>query len=222
MDDALALGLACQSPELRLLGVTTVYRDPVQRAGQALAVLQAFGCAGGCGNRQAAFAPVGPPASVVLADDYRPPRSGYGPASRGTVPTGNSVRGGTADHSLLHWATNEPGCGVGSGAGIGREAAHRTDGGMISGQRCETNMAADPEAARIVFASGADITMVGLDVTLRCQLSPDQVDQIRRCEHASTRLLVRMIDAWKSHSRRPPTLHDPLAVAMCFDPSLCT
>ncbi len=43
----------------------------------------------------------------------------------------------------------------------------------------EFNIAADPEAAAIVFEAGWQVTMVGLDVTLQARATPDVQDQMR-------------------------------------------
>ena len=44
----------------------------------------------------------------------------------------------------------------------------------------EFNIWADPEAAAIVFESGIDITMVGLDVTHEAIVGPERVERFRR------------------------------------------
>src|ERR671937_272810 len=43
----------------------------------------------------------------------------------------------------------------------------------------EFNIWVDPEAAARVFASGLDVTMVGLDVTHKALFGPDRVEQLR-------------------------------------------
>ncbi|MHA2408106.1 MAG: nucleoside hydrolase, partial [Candidatus Ranarchaeia archaeon] len=80
----------------------------------------------------------------------------------------------------------------------------------------EHNIRCDPDAARIVFESGIPITMVGLDVTMKCVLSEEQVHSIRSHGLATTTLLSNMTKAWG----RRVVLHDPLAVAVSLDPTL--
>lgn len=50
----------------------------------------------------------------------------------------------------------------------------------------ETNIIQDPEAADRVFHSGADITMVGLDVTHQCLMGPDATCAWREAANADT------------------------------------
>jgi inosine-uridine nucleoside N-ribohydrolase len=64
--------------------------------------------------------------------------------------------------------------------------------------------------------------MVGLDVTLRCALSAAHVQRIRDHGSASTALLAELTATWQEDSGRLPILHDPLAVAVSFDPTLVT
>lgn len=101
----------------------------------------------------------------------------------------------------------------------------------------ETNIIQDPEAADRVFHSGADITMVGLDVTHQCLLGAEATRAWREAAHADARADspasdVRMVlanmadfsiaanlkaDARLFASGMP--LHDPLAAAVAVDPS---
>lgn len=50
----------------------------------------------------------------------------------------------------------------------------------------ETNIIQDPEAADRVFHSGADITMVGLDVTHQCLMGSDATRAWREAANADT------------------------------------
>lgn len=224
VDDALALAFACQSPELKLLGVTTVYRDPWRRAAIAGAVLEA------CGVKDVPVAAgIGKP--LMKAWDRQPP-------GHYDVDFSGHLERLDRRHAVQFviesaWSVAEPLtiCSIGPLTNLAVALATEPTlaerirvvlmGGMISGERPETNISADPEAARFVFASGADITMVGLDVTLQCQLTAEEVERIKTCEVPHARLLGGMIDAWMTDRGRLPVLHDPLAVAMCFDPSLC-
>ncbi len=64
----------------------------------------------------------------------------------------------------------------------------------------ETNIIQDPEAANRVFHSGADITMVGLDVTHQCLL-PQSAAGLVACDGTQARA-VWPIPAWTFPSRQ--------------------
>jgi inosine-uridine nucleoside N-ribohydrolase len=77
----------------------------------------------------------------------------------------------------------------------------------------EWNIFCDPEAAAMVFRSGVDLTMVGLDVTLRCVLSAAQVARFRAANTPRATFLADLIDLWGHRV----TLHDPLTLLTLFD-----
>ncbi|ARD42640.1 nucleoside hydrolase [Actinomyces gaoshouyii] len=89
----------------------------------------------------------------------------------------------------------------------------------------EFNILCDPEAAQIVFNESWPVTMIGLDVTHRALCTPEV--QADLCE-ANPRLadaVGGLMDFFRSTYRDqeafpdPPT-HDPCAVARVIDPSL--
>ena len=92
----------------------------------------------------------------------------------------------------------------------------------------ETNIIQDPEAANRVFHSGADITMVGLDVTHQCLLTRSAADQWRATGTKRGRFLADLADfSIKANLEADPALfsggmplHDPLAAAVALDSSL--
>lgn len=92
---------------------------------------------------------------------------------------------------------------------------------------CETNIFQDPEAANRVFRSGADVTMIGLDVTHQCLLTREHVESWRSSGGERGRFLASMTDFYinANESSDPmflagSPLHDPLAAAVALDPSL--
>ena len=94
-------------------------------------------------------------------------------------------------------------------------------GGAINKQQTEYNVSCDPEAARIVFESRMRVIMVGLGVTMRCQLRREELDDLANRGLPSTELLMDMVKAWqRSSGNTYPVLHDPLAVAVAFDQTL--
>ena len=88
----------------------------------------------------------------------------------------------------------------------------------------EFNIWADPEAARRVFESGIDVTMVGLDVTHKALLTPERADELRAAGHAG-KLVAELFDFYHRFHRKTYDLpgspiHDALALAQVIDASL--
>jgi inosine-uridine nucleoside N-ribohydrolase len=81
----------------------------------------------------------------------------------------------------------------------------------------EFNIWVDPEAAARVFASGIDITMVGLDVTHRALMTPDHAERLRAAGRVGTMVAELWAFYHRFHARvydLPGTpVHDALAVA---------
>jgi len=87
----------------------------------------------------------------------------------------------------------------------------------------EFNIWADPEAAKIVFAAGIPLTMVGLDVTLKAVLNRKDTDEMRalgtRAGDITTDILKFMLSR-VSKGGEDLLMHDALAVGVCIDPTL--
>ncbi|MBT1172792.1 nucleoside hydrolase [Bifidobacterium sp. MA2] len=94
----------------------------------------------------------------------------------------------------------------------------------------ETNVIQDPEAADRVFHSGADVTMVGLDVTHQCLLPRSAAERWRATDTEAGRFLAGITEfSIAANLEADPAifaggmpLHDPLAAAVALDPSLVT
>ncbi|MBI3972208.1 MAG: nucleoside hydrolase [Chloroflexi bacterium] len=94
----------------------------------------------------------------------------------------------------------------------------------------EANFYNDPEAARIVFESGARLTMVGLDVTMRALFEAQRYHLLRDVIAAGQdpvarfawAVLDRYLKADLAAGLTGSPLHDPLAVAALVRPELLT
>lgn len=101
---------------------------------------------------------------------------------------------------------------MGGSAGSGNRTEH-----------AEFNIWADPLAADIVFKSGFNMAMVGLDVTRKTLLSEDNIEEIKavKSEHIDIigSLLDEMFKRYKKLGNPGVVIHDALAVAYVIDES---
>jgi len=88
-------------------------------------------------------------------------------------------------------------------------------GGALDYPEPEWNIKNDIRAAQVVFDSGIPLTMVGLDVTLKCRPTQEQVAALRGAGHT---LLADFLAA--DANDKLWAHHDPLAVAATFDRSV--
>lgn len=92
----------------------------------------------------------------------------------------------------------------------------------------EFNIWADPEAAAIVFDSGARLFMCGLNVTHQFMIEPRQIAQIRDLGGEAAQFTADLLDyyctkyAEKFFGEVAGPLHDPCAVMMVTHPELFT
>jgi len=85
----------------------------------------------------------------------------------------------------------------------------------------EHNIACDPEAASVVFGSGAPIVMVGLDVTLKVQITEKERQDLIRSNDPLNLKLADMMGRWFDFVKEEHTfMHDPLTVSLLIDRSL--
>jgi inosine-uridine nucleoside N-ribohydrolase len=91
----------------------------------------------------------------------------------------------------------------------------------------EFNIWADPEAAERVFKEGLDTTMVGLDVTHRALINDEHTERMRGAGKVGN-MVAQLIDFYaRFHKSRYPDLegspmHDPVCVAHVIDSTLMT
>lgn len=91
----------------------------------------------------------------------------------------------------------------------------------------EFNMFVDPEAARIVFDSGAPLTMVGLELTHQATATSDIVGEIRAIGNPVSGIVVDLLEFFGHTYRKvfgfeAPPIHDACAVAYVIDPNVFT
>lgn len=88
----------------------------------------------------------------------------------------------------------------------------------------EFNFYADPEAAKVVFESGIDLVMVGLDVTVADGLSKKDIEGIFRTSNPSTDIiryiLDDMVNSEGSGYKALAYIHDAMALLTLFYPDM--
>jgi len=91
----------------------------------------------------------------------------------------------------------------------------------------EFNTYVDPHAAHIVYHAGIPTTLVPLDVTYQCILTPNDVQKMRQVDSPitrfvedATRFYMEFHDEYQSI--QGCVINDPLALALTFAPELCT
>jgi len=90
----------------------------------------------------------------------------------------------------------------------------------------EYNVFVDPHAAHMVYHSGMRITLVPLDVTYQCILTPEDVKRLQKISSPiskfiddSTRFYMEFHDEYQKIAGC--AINDPLALALTFAPDLC-
>ncbi|HZT30449.1 MAG TPA: nucleoside hydrolase [Bryobacteraceae bacterium] len=226
IDDALALALALQSPELDVRAVTTVVDDTESRTRLAWKELGLFG-------RQ--DVPLATGAPEPLLDPMRHSRARQFEVLTEADVAPAAARRRAADlivDTLMQSPEKLTIVPVGPLTNIAlalklepRIKPHIQRivlmGGAFSMLRAEYNIWRDRAAAEIVFRSGVPVTAVGLDVTTKCKLEGRDLERLRGARNPASQFLVRLIELWQNNKPdQYPTLHDPLAVAVSMHPSL--
>jgi inosine-uridine nucleoside N-ribohydrolase len=232
-DDAIALLLALASPEVELLGVTTVAGNQTlaKTTANAVRVLE---------HVERSGVPVAAGADRPLVRDPFVAAHVHGETGL-DGPDLPPPQGSPLDRHAVDFLADHAGgatlVAVGPLTNVAMLLAMRPEakpgrivvmGGAIAEGNitpaAEFNIWADPEAAARVFASGIDVTMVGLDVTHKALLTPEHADELRGAGRAG-RLVAELFDFYHGFHRRTYGLpgspvHDALALAYVLQPDL--
>jgi inosine-uridine nucleoside N-ribohydrolase len=225
IDDAFALALIINSPELQLLGVTTVSGDTAARARIAAKILWE---AGGKWRQV-----------PVVAGELRPKQDiNQAPWAAG-FESPQILKESAVDfmRGKIH---RYPGqiTVIAIGELTNVAALIKADplaakqikrialmGGSIargyapgSQPDPEWNIKSNPAAAQVVFTSGIPIIMAPLDVTAMLQLDAAARGRIFSQNTPVTNSLAALYHLWNHET---PTLFDPMAVALVLNPGLC-
>lgn len=90
----------------------------------------------------------------------------------------------------------------------------------------EANVHNDPEAAKLVFTAGWPLTMVGLDATYRCQMTRQYLEELYQAENTATNFIRKVVPFYQNFHHQAYGMngdihtHDPSAIAYIIDPTL--
>jgi inosine-uridine nucleoside N-ribohydrolase len=236
-DDAVAILLALASPELELVGVTTVAGNQTleKTTANALRILELA---------DRADVPVHAGAAAPLVRERRVAAHVHGESGLDGPDLPPPATAPRPEHAVeflasLFRAREKPVLvATGPLTNVALLLATHVDarpervvlmGGAIGeGNRtpaAEFNVWADPEAAQRLFAEWLDTTMVGLDVTHKALIRDADTERMRAAGRTG-RVVAELVDFYaRFHRRRYPDLdgspmHDPVCIAHLIDPQL--
>jgi inosine-uridine nucleoside N-ribohydrolase len=236
-DDAIALLLALASPELQLLGVTTTYGNQTleKTTANALRVLELVG---------RTDVPVAAGADRPLERELVVAAHVHGESGLDGPALPDATASPTSDDAIDFIAeriraVSAPVTLVATGPltnvarylqtrGPDRIAHIELMGGAIAEGNftpaAEFNVWCDPEAAAAVFASGLDVTMMGLDVTHQALLGPAVEQRLRAAGRVGAFVADLNVYFTRYHHETygwdGAPIHDAVAVAHLIRPEL--
>lgn len=222
VDEAFALALACASPELELVGVSTPYRpeDALVRLTRRLLHLY--------GRREVAVA--GRTCPAAADGDYARAARRYAQRSDGELAP---LAEGDAVDFMYRTIARHPGTTLVATSPLTNVAdllRRHPDaerylraivfmGGWMSQALPEWNMRADPQAVDTILRSKARLQMIGYEVTLGCGMKHRHVEQFEGLPHPGARLLHALCRYW-ARTHGTIILHDPLTLTVLCRPHL--
>jgi pyrimidine-specific ribonucleoside hydrolase len=238
-DDAIALLLALASPELDVLGVTTVHGNQTleKTTANALRVLQLIGRV----DVPLAAGAARPLLRELVVADHVHGDSGLDGPDLPQATRRPLAEGALAFMVRTIAASPRPVTLVPTGpltnialllertGGANVERIVLMGGAIAEGNMtpaAEFNIWADPEAAQAVFRSGLDVTMIGLEVTHRAVTTPAYLERLRAIGTAGA-FVADLVDFFARYHQTTygwdgAPIHDAVVVAEVIRPGLVT
>ncbi|CAN1146394.1 Probable uridine nucleosidase 2 [Linum perenne] len=245
IDDAMAIFLALRSPEVEVIGLTTIFGNVYT----ALATMNALHLLQVAGRTDIPVAE-GSHVTITKGTKLRIADFVHGTDGLGNQkfppPDGKAIDQSAADF-LVEQASLYPGevTVVALGPLTNIALAIESDPAFVKnvGQivllggafavngnvnpAAEANIFGDPEAADIVFTSGADVVAVGINVTHQVVLTDADREKLAQSNGKFAQYLSKILGIYFSYHHeayctRGVYLHDPAVVLAAVNPSLMT
>lgn len=245
IDDAMAIFVALQSPEVEVIGLTTIYGNVYTTLAtrNALHLLEVAG-------RTDIPVAEGSHVTITKGTKLRIADFVHGTDGLGNqnfpAPNGKPIEQNAADF-LVQQARVYPGkitvVALGPLTNIALAIQSDPDfvknigqivvlGGAFSvngnvNPAAEANIFGDPDAADIVFTSGADVLAVGINVTHQVVLTDIDRDELAKSNGKFAKYLDKILGVYygyhhDAYNTKGVYLHDPTALLAAVDPSLIT
>jgi purine nucleosidase len=226
VDDILALVLLAKAPELKLLGVTTVYGDTAFRARIAKATTHLLarediaivpGEQRTMSGRQIHWAGH-EGEGIPQADSFEVKAEQAAPSY--LAETAEAL-GGELEVIATGPLTNIARAITAAPASCAKIKHLYIMGGAFWTNRAEHNIKCDADAARMVFSSGIAMTVISLDLTLRVWLGKKDLPRIAALPNGLGPLLENQLIRWWQYQHvEGSSPHDPLAALAMVRPEL--
>ncbi|XP_009610288.1 probable uridine nucleosidase 2 [Nicotiana tomentosiformis] len=245
IDDAMAIFVALQSPEIEVIGLTTIYGNVYT----SLATRNALHLLDVAGRTDIPVAE-GSHVTITKGTKLRIADFVHGTDGLGNqnfpAPNGKPIDQNAAEF-LIQQASLYPGkvTVVALGPLTNIALAIQSDPTFVKNIRqivvlggsfavngnvnpaAEANIFGDPDAADIVFTSGADVLAVGINVTHQVVLTDSDRNELAKSNGKFAKYLDKILDVYfgyhhDAYSTKGVYLHDPTALLAAVDPSLIT
>lgn len=222
VDDAAAIIMALNSPELEVIGITTVFKDTVKRAEMVSELCEK------CGRKDIpVFVGFGMP--LIERPDCREAPIQYELMEKryaiSPEPTAVDfiIR---AVREIPELIVVEMGPMTNLAMACYREpevmarAKVIAMGGTFTHSAPEWNLRCDPEAARIVMDHVKHLTMFGLEITKHCTFEAKTMQLLREKESEILDYFFKGTRIFQEKTKYPITLHDVVLVAYLIAPQM--
>ena len=228
IDDAFALALLAKCPEIELVGISTVFRNVLQRGKIVLSLLKDFNSTGipvylgekGTPDKLNRIFPYekfdenGLPVVAHYRDemDCYQPNDGDGVEE---ILKAIEKYGAELEILAIGPLTNIAAAFKRNPETFKKVGGITVMGGTPSVEAPEWNIRWDPEGARTVFNSGVNIRVIALNTTKQCTFTEEDLAYFRKNLNGKYSSLKKMMEIWIVNiaGRTNPVMHDPLAAA---------